>query len=114
MQREPHHISTRCVLKVSFEHLKDKRRGFELSGYLFVALVDLIIIIACFLTIVLKNFTKAEYARRFAVVNQNPGERTPLLESTEESRNLSRPTIGKNLPILGIIYNKKTVILNWS
>ena len=112
VQREPHHISTRCVLKGSFEHLKDKRRGFELSGYLFVVLVDLIIIIACFLTIVLKNFSKAGYARRFAVVNQNPGERTPLLESTEESRNLSRPTIGKNLPILGIIYNKKTVILN--
>ena len=94
----------RCVSKGSFEHLKDKRRGFELSGYLFVALVDLIIIIACSLTIVLKNFSKAEYARRFAVVNQNPGERTPLLESTEESRNLSRRDIIKhNFPALATI-----------
>ena len=93
----------RCVSKGSFEHLKDKRRGFELSGYLFVALVDLIIIIACFLTIVLKNFTKAEYARRLAGVNINPSERTPLLES-EESRNLSRRDIIKrNFPALATI-----------
>ena len=94
----------RCVSKGSFEHLKDKRRGFELSGYLFVVLVDLIIIIACFLTIVLKNFTKAEYARRLAGVNINQGERTPLLESTEESRNLSRRDIIKrNFPALATI-----------
>ena len=94
----------RCVSKGSFEHLKDKRRGFELSGYLFVALVDLIIIIACFLTIVLKNFTKAEYARRLAGENINQGERTPLLESTEESRNLSRRDIIKcNFPALATV-----------
>ena len=94
----------RCVSKGSFEHLKDKRRGFELSGYLFVVLVDLIIIIACFLTIVLKNFTKAEYARRLAGMNIKPGECTPLLESTEESRNLSRRDIIKrNFPALATI-----------
>lgn len=97
----------RCVSKGSFQHLDDKRRGFELSGYLFVALVDLIIIVACFLTIVLKNFTKAEYARRMAGVNQDvrdPGERTPLLDSTEQARLLSRrEVIKRNFPALATV-----------
>lgn len=37
----------RCISKGSFEHLRDRDQGFRLSGYLFVALVDLIILIAC-------------------------------------------------------------------
>ena len=88
----------RCVSKGSFEHLHDRVRGFRLSGYLFVALVDVIIIIAC-LTIVLKNYTKAEHARRLAVVNRDDrilDERTPLLSSTEASLNLSRREIIRN------------------
>ncbi|CAB3989336.1 Hypothetical predicted protein [Paramuricea clavata] len=97
----------RCVSKGSFEHLQDRKRGFRLSGYLFVALVDLIIIIACFLMIVLRNYTKAEYARRLAAVNQNherPGEHTPLLSSTEATMNLSRRQIIKhNFPALATV-----------
>lgn len=70
----------RCVSKGSFEHLKDRRRGFRLSGYLFVALVDLIIIVACCLIIVLRNHAREQ---RFEAVDleTESGEDTPLLRS---------------------------------
>jgi hypothetical protein len=48
---------------------------------------------------VLKNYTKAEHARRLAVVNRDDrilDERTPLLSSTEASLNLSRREIIRN------------------
>jgi hypothetical protein len=97
----------RCASKGSFEHLHDRVRGFRLSGYLFVALVDLIIVIACFLMIVLKNYTKAEYTKRLAAVNRSkefPDEQTPLLNSTQASLNLSRREIIKNnFPALATI-----------
>ena len=97
----------RCVSKGSFEHLHDRKRGFRLSGYLFVALVDLIIIIACFLMIVLKNYIKAEYARRMTGINPDSGqlnEHTPLLSSTEANMSLSRREIIKrNFPALATI-----------
>ena len=96
----------RCVSKGSFEHLQDRKRGFRLSGYLFVALVDLIIIVACFSTLVVRNFSKAEYERRLAGINQgkdNSDENTPLLDSGEAS-NLSRgKIIRKNFPALATV-----------
>ncbi|XP_028412174.1 equilibrative nucleotide transporter 7-like [Dendronephthya gigantea] len=97
----------RCVSKGSFEHLQNKRRGFRLSGYLYVALVDLIIVIACFCVAILVKYSKNEDARRLAAVNQqreSSDEQTPLLSSTEAIRNLSRRQIIKNnLPGLATI-----------
>lgn len=94
----------RCVSKGSFEHLKDRRRGFRLSGYLFVALVDLIILVACCLIAVLRNFNRKEYARRMNTpVNRagEIGENTPLLSSVESNVILSRRNvIRKNLSAL--------------
>ena len=48
----------RCISKGSFEHEKDTNRGFRLSGYLFVALVDLIILVASCLVVILKRFER--------------------------------------------------------
>ena len=97
----------RCVSKGSFEHLHDRVRGFRLSGYLFVTLVDLIIITACFLMIVLKNYVKAEYTKRLAAVNRSnqiSDEQTPLLNSTQAILNLSRrEIIRQNFPALATV-----------
>ena len=76
----------RCVSKASFEHLKDRRKGFRLSGYLFVALVDLIIIVACCLIFVLREHSRNEYERRLNAVDHEViegRESTPLLRSDD-------------------------------
>lgn len=165
----------RCVSKGSFQHEKDVRRGFKLSGYLFVALVDLIIISATFLIAILKPVqsnqkrnvneevqplvTSDEHVNiaRNAIIKKNVGVLSTIcltlvisnalfpgitsqfhgsyncsasahhgdalsLQSTNDKTGWFvvvlfgcysvADAIGKNLPIIGIIYNKKTILLN--
>ena len=87
----------RCVSKGSFEHLKDRRRGFRLSGYLFVALVDLIILVACCLIIVLRNYAREESFKRLSAVHREveSGEDTPLLRSDESGILITRREVIK-------------------
>ena len=85
----------RCISKGSFEHLKDRTQGFRLSGYLFVALVDLIIVIACCLIAVLStHVNRAANAKRLNATDRD-GENQPLLRSDEFSE-VSRKRIIRN------------------
>lgn len=78
----------RCVSKGSFEHLKDRNEGFRLSGFLFVALVDLIILLACCLLPILRTYV----VREEQLVNAL--ETTPLIkQQQEESINISRKMV---------------------
>lgn len=95
----------RCISKGSFEHLKDRDRGFRLSGYLFVALVDLIILVASCLIAVLRRYVQAEaeWKRLNAGDRYENGENQPLLRS-EETNNVSRGyVVKKNWAVLTTI-----------
>ncbi|XP_068700918.1 uncharacterized protein [Montipora capricornis] len=77
----------RCISKGSFEHLKDRDRGFRLSGYLFVALVDLIILLACCLLPILRMYI----LRKGRVVNTL--ETAPLISKKTELIHVSRKEV---------------------
>lgn len=83
----------RCISKGSFEHEANVRRGFQLSGYLFVGLVDLIIVAAaCFVT------TLRPYERKRTLNVKDDdliGETQPLVRSDEHVLT-ARGTITKN------------------
>ena len=81
----------RCISKGSFEYEKDPNHGFRLSGYLFVALVDLIIVVACCLIVVLRRFEREGKKN----LNES-GEVRPLLQSSKQTLKLSRRQIIKN------------------
>ena len=88
----------RCISKGSFQHLKDKDKGFRLSGYLFVALVDLIILVACCLIASLRAFVRqSTHTRRVNATYRESfeDENQPLLRSDEFS-NVSRKKVIKN------------------
>ena len=93
----------RCISKGSFQYLKDKDDGFRLSGYLFVALVDLTILVACCLISILRAYVPAQstHAIRFDITDRESledgqnKESQPLLTSDEFSH-ISRRTIIRN------------------
>lgn len=87
----------RCISKGSFEHLRDRDQGFRLSGYLFVALVDLIILIACCLIAILRaqvNSNAYAQAGRLNTSYDNK-EQQPLLRSDDYS-DVSRKRVIRN------------------
>lgn len=87
----------RCISKGSFEHLRDRNQGFRLSGYLFVALVDLIILIACCLIAILRaqvNSNAYAQAGRLNTSYDNK-EQQPLLRSDDYS-DVSRKRVIRN------------------
>ena len=93
----------RCISRGSFQHLKDKDKGFRLSGYLFVALVDLLILVACCLTAILRNHvTQSTHAKRFktgeGVEDAECSGSQQLLTSVEFTQfsNVSRKQIIRN------------------
>lgn len=89
----------RCVSKGSFENLNDIRKGFRLSGYLFVALVDLIILVACCLILVLRAHSRAQYERRLNAVDREAvegRETTPLLRSDDSCVFVTRRDVIRN------------------
>lgn len=88
----------RCISKGSFEHLKDRDRGFRLSGFLFVALVDLIILVACCLLPILRTHVKAVIEGPL-----NAMETTPLLRSTELTHTSRTVVMRKNWAVLTTI-----------
>ena len=100
-----------CISKGSFQHLKDKDKGFRLSGYLFVALVDLIILVACCLVAILQSHvTQSTHAKRFktgeCVEDAECNGSQPLLTSDEfrQFSNVSRKqAIRKNWAALTTI-----------
>ena len=92
----------RCISKGSFQHLKDKDDAFCLSGYLFVALLDLIILVACCLISILRaHVHQSTHAKRFDATDRESfevadrNESQPLLTS-DEFGNVSRRTIIRN------------------
>ena len=92
----------RCISKGSFQHLRDRDKGFRLSGYLFVALVDLIILVACCLIAILRaHVRQAAHAKRLNVTDRENfedaeyNESQPLLKSDEFS-NVSRKKVIRN------------------
>ena len=89
----------RCISKGSFEHLRDRDRGFRLSGYLFVALVDLIILVACCLIPILRTYVRAVVEGPL-----NAMETDPLLNKCTEFQHISRKkVIRKNWAVLATI-----------
>ena len=93
----------RCISKGSFQHLKDKEKGFRLSGYLFVALVDLIILVACCLMAILQaHVNQSMHAKGFKTgtcvedAECNGGQ--PLLPRDEfrQFSNVSRKQVIRN------------------
>ena len=95
----------RCISKGTFQHLQDKDDGFCLSGYLFVALVDLIILVACCLITILRAYVRQiTHAKRFKVTDRGCVEdaesnENQLLLASDESRqfiNVSRKTTIRN------------------
>ena len=89
----------RCISKGSFQHLRDRDQGFRLSGYLFVALVDLIILIACGLIAIPRaHIGLAANAKRLNTIDQeseDSGENQPLLRG-DEFKNVSRKKVIRN------------------
>ena len=89
----------RCISKGSFQHLKDRDKGFRLSGYLFVALVDLIILVAsCLITILRAYIQTTAYTKRLnsSIAQDNAdSENQPLLRSDDFS-NVSRKKVIRN------------------
>lgn len=86
----------RCISKGSFQHEKDVNRGFRLSGYLFVALVDLIILVASCLTVLVRRDEREQKnLNSFSRDTERDNENQPLLNSQELSANISRKTIIK-------------------
>ena len=88
----------RCISKGSFEHLRDRHRGFRLSGYLFVALVDLIIFVACCLIAILRAHVRQSTNTKRLNATFREGledENQPLLTSDEFS-SVSRKRVIRN------------------
>ncbi|XP_020617006.1 uncharacterized protein LOC110054982 [Orbicella faveolata] len=92
----------RCISKGSFQYVEDKDNGFRLSGYLFVALVDLTILVACCLISILRaHVPQSTHAKRFNVTDRESledaedNENQPLLTS-DEFGNVSRREIIRN------------------
>lgn len=84
----------RCISKGSFQHENNVRRGFRLSGYMFVGLVDLIIIAAtCFITILRPFELKRTLNMREGDL---AGEIQPLMRSDEHVLSARRTIIKKN------------------
>lgn len=88
----------RCISKGSFEHLKDRDRGFRLSGFLFVALVDLIILVACCLLPILREYVRAASERPL-----NSMETTPLIGNAEINHTSRKVVVRKNWAVLTTI-----------
>ena len=92
----------RCISKGSFQYLKDKDNGFRLSGYLFVALVDLIILVACCLMAILQaHVSQSTHAKRLktgeCVEDADCNGSQPLLTSDEfRQSNFSRKQVIRN------------------
>lgn len=89
----------RCISKGSFEHLRDRDRGFRLSGYLFVALVDLIIVVACCLIPVLRAYVRDERTKRLNAIETDP----LLIESVGFPHASRKKVIRKNWAVLATI-----------
>ena len=92
----------RCISKESFQYLKDTDDGFRLSGYLFVALVDLTMLVACCLISTLRTYvSQSTHAIRFDITDRESledaedKESQPLLASDEFSH-VSRREIMRN------------------
>lgn len=88
----------RCISKGSFEHLTDRDRGFRLSGFLFVALVDLIIVVACCFTSMLRTYVRDENTRRLNAI-----ETEPLLKKVDVAHTSRKEVIRKNWAVLSTI-----------
>ena len=92
----------RCISKGSFQYLEDKDNGFRLSGYLFVALVGLIILVACCLMAILQvHVSQSTHAKRLqtgeCVEDAECNGSQPLLTSDEfRQNNFSRKQVIKN------------------
>ena len=93
----------RCISKGSFQHLKDKEKGFHLNGYLSVALVDFLILVACCLIAILRaRVTQSTHAKRFktgeCVEDAEYNGSQQLLTSDEfiQLRNVSRKQVIRN------------------
>ena len=89
----------RCISKGSFEHLRDRDRGFRLSGFLFVALVDLIIVVACCLIPVLRAYVRDERTKRLNAIETDP----LLIESVGFPHASRKKVIRKNWAVLATI-----------
>lgn len=90
----------RCISKGSFEKEKNRSKGFRLSGYLFVALVVIIILVACCLAAVLRQLE----GDSCQVLNEDDEARPLLLKTKEENLKLSRKQIiKKNWPVFATI-----------
>ena len=88
----------RCISKGSFQHLRDRDKGFRLSGYLFVALVDVIILIACCLIAILRAYVRqsAQAKRLNATGREFFGDENQPLLTSDEFRNVSRKLVIRN------------------
>ncbi|KAJ7393356.1 hypothetical protein OS493_006327 [Desmophyllum pertusum] len=96
----------RCISKGSFQHLRDRDQGFRLSGYLFVALVDLIILVACCFIAILRAHVGPAYAKRLNFIdrgNAENGEDQPLMMSDEFSDVSRKKVIRNNCAALATI-----------
>ena len=97
----------RCISKGSFQNLKDRDQGFCLSGFLFVALVDLIILVAgCLITILRAYIQTAAYTKRLnSIVAQESvdSENQPLLRSDDFSNVSCKKVIRNNWAALTTI-----------
>lgn len=89
----------RCISKGSFEHLRDRDRGFRLSGFLFVALVDLIIVVACCLIPVLRAYVRDERTKRLNAIETDP----LLIESVGFPHASRKKVIRNNWAVLATI-----------
>ena len=87
---------SRCISKASFEHLGDKSQGFRLSGYLYVAVVDLVIVVAWSLI----AFVLRSYVKRLDEENA----RLPLLLSNGFSYVSRKNIISNNWAVLTTIF----------
>lgn len=88
----------RCISKGSFEHLRNKDQGFRLSGYLYVALVDLIILVACCFITVLRTYVRNQNTRSL-----NAGETLRLLPRLEFTHASRKTVIRKNWAALATL-----------
>ena len=99
---------TRCISKGSFQHLQDKDKGFRLSGYLFVALVDLIILVACCLITILRaHVRQSMHAKRFNTTD------IECVEDTEYNEN--QPLLTRDeFRQFSTVSRKKVIRNNWT
>ena len=88
----------RCISKGSFEHIRNREQGFRLSGYLYVALVDLIILVACCFITVQRTYVRDQNTRSL-----NAGETSPLLTRLEFTHTSRKTVIRKNWAALATL-----------